>query len=558
MFSRLNFCNVLVVLSFWLGTAHGVTLRVPDTFSAPGRTVTVPVSVDDAAGIAGAEFTLLYDPNILTFVEVKLTPLTEGFHLKYVNKPGKVAVALARSEGISGGSGDLVEVTFTVASDASGTSPFVLEKVALFDEDTQKIPCLVENGAFAVIPPPLIVSIVPDSAFNIGPISVTIRGNNFQPGASVKLIGLGADILGMNVVIIDSTRITCTFDLSEAEPGARDLVVTNPDAQADTSTGAFRVVELDIVPPAAIKDLAVSDVRTTSITLSWTAPGDDGNEGTASWYDVRYSTSVITEANWNSATKVEDVPRPKAAGSSESFTVAGLQPNTLYYFAIKTADEVPNWSKLSNIAYGRTSPLPEPDIELSEAHHDYGDVRTNTTTDWVLRITNSGNADLRVIKVVSDEPTVFWVESPTFPRTVAPSESIKVTICFKPPYVGEFSGELTVTSDDPDEGSLKVSLSGRGISVRKPMIVYNYPNPARGNWTTFRWYLDRPAEVSIRIFDLSGDLVDELNIATKPGYNEVRWDLSDISPGVYNYIFKAECGDGEVVGPVTKRMLVVR
>ncbi len=85
------------------------------------------------------------------------------------------------------------------------------------------------------------------------------------------------------------------------------------------------------------------------VTLTWTAPGDDGDQGTAAQYDVRYSTSTITETNWDQATEAIGEPSPQAAGSSESFEVTGLEPNTTYYFALKAADEVPNWSALSNV-----------------------------------------------------------------------------------------------------------------------------------------------------------------------------------------------------------------
>jgi hypothetical protein len=88
----------------------------------------------------------------------------------------------------------------------------------------------------------------------------------------------------------------------------------------------------------------------TFVTLQWTAPGDDSLTGTAFQYDIRYSTSPITEANWSAAIQVTGEPTPKIVGSSETFTVTGLVPNTVYYFAIKSSDEALNWSGLSNVA----------------------------------------------------------------------------------------------------------------------------------------------------------------------------------------------------------------
>ncbi len=108
------------------------------------------------------------------------------------------------------------------------------------------------------------------------------------------------------------------------------------------------------IPPAVIADLAAGNATAASITLTWTAPGDDGSSGTASVYDIRYSTSPITDANWDGAVQVDNEPGPQTAGSNESFTVGGLNPDTTYYFAIKTADEVPNWSGLSNVGSAKT------------------------------------------------------------------------------------------------------------------------------------------------------------------------------------------------------------
>jgi hypothetical protein len=82
--------------------------------------------------------------------------------------------------------------------------------------------------------------------------------------------------------------------------------------------------------------------------LTWTAPGDDWKTGTASKYDIRYSTDPITEGTWDQATQCDGEPIPQPAGSGESFTVTGLGHGA-HYFAVKTADEVPNWSGLSNV-----------------------------------------------------------------------------------------------------------------------------------------------------------------------------------------------------------------
>ncbi|MBI2931274.1 MAG: DVUA0089 family protein, partial [Planctomycetes bacterium] len=124
------------------------------------------------------------------------------------------------------------------------------------------------------------------------------------------------------------------------------------------SSGSYTLAYLgptDVTPPAAVSDLAVTGTTTTTADLQWTSPGDDGSTGTAVAYDVRYSaTPITTDAEFAAATAVTGEPVPAVAGSIETMTVTGLFSSTTYYFAIKTSDELPNWSAVSNSPSGTT------------------------------------------------------------------------------------------------------------------------------------------------------------------------------------------------------------
>jgi len=64
--------------------------------------------------------------------------------------------------------------------------------------------------------------------------------------------------------------------------------------------------------------------------------------------------------------------------------------------------------------------------------------------------------------------------------------------------------------------------------------VYNWPNPNIENYTFIRYFLTDVADVNIKIFDASGDLVDEFRGPNTPNAaNELRWDLSGVQSGVY-------------------------
>jgi hypothetical protein len=84
------------------------------------------------------------------------------------------------------------------------------------------------------------------------------------------------------------------------------------------------------------------------IALSWVAPGDDSTYGRAAQYDLRYAAdSLMLVEQWEECPRVAGMPQPDSAGTVQLFDVP-IPPGT-WYIGLKTADEVPNWSGLSNI-----------------------------------------------------------------------------------------------------------------------------------------------------------------------------------------------------------------
>jgi chitodextrinase len=107
---------------------------------------------------------------------------------------------------------------------------------------------------------------------------------------------------------------------------------------------------------------ARAQVTETSVTLKWTAPGDDSLSGRAARYELRWSTSPITTlAQFSAARPVSGLSAPQPAGAGESATVGGLVPSTTYWFAVRTFDEVGNGSALSNVLQATTSPSTDPE-----------------------------------------------------------------------------------------------------------------------------------------------------------------------------------------------------
>lgn len=144
------------------------------------------------------------------------------------------------------------------------------------------------------------------------------------------------------------------INLSDLEIGE---IRTNPNntnvVYAVGALGAYRLnlstPYIDLTPPSTISNLAASgNSIINNIVLTWSAPGEDGVYGTSTSYSIRYSTALITEANWASATPVIPQPIPYVYGYATTYYAFNIPGNLQYYFAIKSSDGV-NQSALSNV-----------------------------------------------------------------------------------------------------------------------------------------------------------------------------------------------------------------
>lgn len=106
--------------------------------------------------------------------------------------------------------------------------------------------------------------------------------------------------------------------------------------------------DADDEKPYVILTLQAKAVTDSSVTLGWTATGDNADQGAAASYDLRYYHHWITLDNWDAARRVSGLPAPKVSGSAEEFTVKGLKKDSTYFFALVACDEADNCANPSN------------------------------------------------------------------------------------------------------------------------------------------------------------------------------------------------------------------
>ncbi|MBI5871368.1 MAG: hypothetical protein HZB44_10530 [Actinobacteria bacterium] len=303
--------------------------------------------------------------------------------------------------------------------------------------------------------------------------SIIIHGSDINQGYRFEATGNGTgpasfivtapdhsggyvDTLNYNTVEVNpSTKVTMTLDSDKNYTMSIDPDGDGANAiQKSPDTTTTNIV--DFTPPAQISDLGVTATSAGSATLTFIAPGDDGNAGTATAYDLRYSTAAITDQYWKDAIPVSGLPTPLQAGSSQSITVIGLSPGTTYNFALKTMDESALYSPLSNVAIGTTTIPSLSWSKLRTYWANWTDYQNRQLSiDYRMSNTGTGFALESTVQASFCNPsTVYSVtQLPSAVGDINPGSSRTVTLkYFVPTNVGSFTTTTYATCND-DAGS---------------------------------------------------------------------------------------------------------
>ncbi len=102
------------------------------------------------------------------------------------------------------------------------------------------------------------------------------------------------------------------------------------------------------------------------------------------------------------------------------------------------------------------------------------------------------------------------------------------------------------------------SISDKKNYLTKYALCGNFPNPFNIE-TTITYELPEKSYVSIKIFNLSGELVKELkNIPNNVGTHSVRFNASSLSSGIYFYVLYAQSISTQSLFQDTKKMVFVK
>ncbi|XP_069838025.1 calcium-activated chloride channel regulator 1-like [Dendropsophus ebraccatus] len=134
-----------------------------------------------------------------------------------------------------------------------------------------------------------------------------------------------------------------TVMMTPTPPAEDDILPVPGPIQRIAAGESFRVsnvgdTKTDEYPPGKITDLQAKRIE-DGIVLSWTAPGDDLDQGNAASYKLRVSTAITELRESAGSLPVVIITNPKPSGSRENFTYTPGQDIAVYYFAVTALDK---------------------------------------------------------------------------------------------------------------------------------------------------------------------------------------------------------------------------
>ena len=223
----------------------------------------------------------------------------------------------------------------------------------------------------------------------------------------------------------------------------------------------------------------------------------------------------------------------KNSGQDQLFTATpntGYQTN-IWYLDGNSIQTGANTYLLTNIQTDHSvfvTFIPVPEIRVSPASYDYGQVAVGVYKDKFLYIYNDGAANLSITDLNGLSLTDFsLINPPEIPFIVEPFSYQYLRIRFEPSLLGESSATLSITNNDSDENPTYIDITGTGV---EPLIIFVDANATGigdgSSWEDAYYYLQDA------IFDAEfGDHIWVAEGIYKPDQKE------GLAPGDPNFAF---------------------
>ncbi|MCR4396172.1 MAG: fibronectin type III domain-containing protein, partial [Candidatus Saccharicenans sp.] len=210
--------------------------------------------------------------------------------------------------------------------------------------------------------------------------------------------------------------------------------------------------EATVTTPALTVPLAPSGLQAVALSASSVR---------LTWVDNAYNEDgFLIERKTGSSGSWSQVGT--AGQDTTTYTDSGLSELTTYYYRVRAYNNA-GQSDYSNEA-AVTTPENKPKLRVPLDGIVFGNVNVCESQDQTTTIYNDGGADL-VVNAVSrtSGSSDFSYKSPATPFAVPPFGSRVITVTFAPSATGAASAIFSLASNDPDNPTADLAVSGSGF-----------------------------------------------------------------------------------------------
>ena len=105
-----------------------------------------------------------------------------------------------------------------------------------------------------------------------------------------------------------------------------------------------------------------------------------------------------------------------------------------------------------------------PNIEVQPTEVTFGQVNANSESSQVINILNTGEGDLHILHIGLDDDSAPYDLGAVGSVLIPPSQATSFMVTFQPDTAVNSTAKILIESDDPDEPTAEVLLSGDGIA----------------------------------------------------------------------------------------------
>ena len=322
---------------------------------------------------------------------------------------------------------------------------------------TQTLPVSV-----IVQPPPVPALSVREIAIDFGTVAfaqpvqhkITITNTGTAP---LEITGIESDVSGL---AFDPVMFTLN------PGGSRTVTVTFPSSVEGTFSGNITISSND-------PDPARHTVSVSIIVQPPPVPAISVQETAIDFGTVAFAQSVqqtITIANTGTASLEITGIESDVSGLTFDTTMFTLEPNSSKTVTVMFPSSVEgtfsgNITISSNDQERGTQtlsvsvtvqPRPVPAISVQQTPVNFGSVAFAQPVQQMIKIENTGTAPLEITGIESD---VSGLTFDTTMFTLEPNSSKTVTVTFPSSTEGTFSGNITISSNDPERATQTLSVS---------------------------------------------------------------------------------------------------